>query len=146
MSIKDLYQASMKQKKLKQFKDQMYMTGGLNNQEDILTGEKDFNNTQQVSMNLNTLMNSLDESISLQKTPDYNAKNIEVIDFKESEYFILQNKLKEQEYLQQQIQNGIHQMNKESDKSRNTSVTFTPHQKYIKKSTEINYNKDLMQI
>jgi hypothetical protein len=45
MSIKDLYQASMKQKKLKQFKDQMYMTGGLNNQEDILTGEKDFNNT-----------------------------------------------------------------------------------------------------
>ena len=133
MSIKDLYQASMKQKKLKQFKDQMYMTGGLNNQEDILTGEKDFNNTQQVSMNLNTLMNSLDESISLQKTPDYNAKNIEVIDFKESEYFILQNKLKEQEYLQQQIQNGIHQMNKESDKSRNTSVTFTPHQKYIKK-------------
>lgn len=28
-SIKDLYQASMKQKKLKQYKDQMYMTGGL---------------------------------------------------------------------------------------------------------------------
>jgi hypothetical protein len=55
----------MKQKKLKQFKDQMYMTGGLNNQEDILTGEKDFNNTQQVSNNINTLMNSLDESINL---------------------------------------------------------------------------------
>ena len=111
MSIKDLYQASIKQKKMKQFKDQMYMTGGLNNQEDILTGEKDFNNTQQVSNNINTLMNSLDESINLQKTPDYNAKHIEFIDFKESEYFILQNKLKEQEYLQQQIQNGIHQMN-----------------------------------
>ncbi len=67
----------------------MYMTGGLNNQEDIQIGEKDFNNTQQVSVNINTLMDSLDESIDLQKTPDYNAKFNRFADLKESEYFIL---------------------------------------------------------
>ena len=37
-------------------------------------------------------------------------------------------------------------MNKESDKSRNTSITFTPHKQYIMDSSDIKHNKDLMQI
>ena len=38
-------------------------------------------------------MDSLDESIDLQKTPDYNAKFNRFADLKESEYFILHSKL-----------------------------------------------------